>query len=694
MNNDKDKLLTEKESTDIQKELTRLKTLLNKYSNAYYTYSESLVSDFEYDQLFNKLLQIEDEHPELITFDSPSQRVGAPIKKFNSVQHKIPMLSLTNTYNFSELDDFDSRISNTLGNLVYSYCSELKVDGVSISIIYQDGVFKQAITRGDGIAGEDVTLNVKTINSLPLRVNPVFINNVELKNFEVRGEIYITEQNFLEINKQRIENDEKTYANPRNLASGTLKLLNSAEVKKRSLQIICYYLFTDDIKLNTQFGNINILKQLGFPVNNAAHYCKNIEEVKLYISKWNTNRHNLPFQTDGIVIKLNEIELQNTLGTIARSPRWAIAYKYKAETAETILKDIILQVGRTGAVTPVAILEPVLLAGSTISRATLHNSDFIEELDLRIGDTVIIEKGGEVIPKVIKSVIEKRSSNSTKYNFPKICICELKSPIRRIDKEANHYCEHPDCPWQLKRRLEHFASRDAMDITGFGEKIIDTFVSLGFLQNIASIYTLAEHKDKLINIEGFGEKSINNLLEAIEESKKNPLNRLIFGLGIRYIGAKTSKTLSKNFKTIYDLKKAEYQDLINIDDIGEKMVLSIIDFFSNQNNLQIIEKLENLGVNFESDNFVSNNIDEKNIENSKKLNSQTFVFTGELERLTRAEAETKIEQLGGKVVKSISKKTNYVIVGENPGSKYKKALELNINILSEDDFFALIDNNS
>lgn len=679
---------------DIIDELTRLKDLLNKYSYAYYIDSNSLISDFEYDQLFNRLLEIEKEYPELITIDSPSQRVGAPISKFNSVQHKIPMLSLMNTYNFNELYDFDKRVSNGLNNKTYSYCSELKIDGVSISIIYENGYFKQAVTRGDGIAGEDVTLNVKTIKSLPLKVRPTIINGIELKNFEVRGEIYITEQDFLNINQKRIDASEKSYANPRNLTSGTLKLLNPLEVKNRSLQIICYYLFTDEITLTSQYENIQILKQLGFPTSNAVQHCNNILEVQKYIEKWDIERHKLPFQTDGIVIKLDEIESQKVLGAVARNPRWAIAYKYKAATVETILKDITLQVGRTGVVTPVAEFEPVFLAGSTISRATLHNADFIKELDLRIGDTVLIEKGGEVIPKVTKVILDKRLPGAKQYEFPHLCICSLKSTLHRVLDEANYYCEHPDCPWQRKRRLEHFASRDAMNITGLGTKVVDKLVSLELLTNIESIFTLKNHRNQLINISGYGEKSIDNLLNAIEDSKKNPLYRLIFGFGIRNIGVKTAKALTKKYKNLDELKNIQYNELINLDDFGDKMATSVVDFFSNEDNINLIEQLRDLGLNFESDNYVNNDNEFNNniLIKSDAIQSKKFVFTGELEKITREEAEALVEKLGGQAAKSVSKKTNYVVVGANPGSKYNKALELGIPILSEEDFFNLIEN--
>lgn len=673
-------------SSEIIQRYQELKELLAKYSYSYYVLSESLVSDYEYDELFNELLAIEKANPSLISADSPSQRVGALPRQVSSVKHSLPMLSLTNTYNFDELDDFNRRISENLLGEDYSYCSELKYDGVSISLLYRDGKFFRAVTRGDGISGEDVTNSIRTIQTLPLEVNLVEVLDKPLRNFEVRGEVYIKNADFLNLNESRINRNEKPFANPRNLASGSLKLLDSKEVAERSLQLVCYYLYSEEVQLQTQFKNVELLKELGFPTSSATEYCHNIDEVKSFINKWEVGRNDLEYETDGIVVKLNDLRQQEKLGAIARSPRWAIAYKYKAETAETILTDISLQVGRTGVVTPVAELEPVFLAGSTISRATLHNLDFIEKIDLRIGDTVIIEKGGEVIPKITSVVLSKRKEGALKYEFPKTCICELKSPLRRIAEEANYYCEHPNCPWQIRRLIEHFASRNAMDISGLGEKVVDKLVSLEYIKDIASIYELKNYRNQLVKIEGWGEKSVDNLLQAIENSKANPMHRLLFGLGIRFVGEKTAKILSKEFRNIDELKVATFDELIVIQEIGEKIATSLRAFFENQNAIELIEQLRQHGLNFVSEYEAS-----PVVEN--EISGKTFVFTGELERMSRQEAANLVESLGGKEVKSVSQKTNFVVVGSKPGSKYDKAKQLNIKILDEDEFLKMIEAN-
>ncbi len=659
--------------------ISEIRSLIKKYDEAYYNHAESLVSDYEYDMLFEELQQLEKQYPQHITPDSPTQRVGGnALAEFAQVIHSTPMLSLSNTYNNNDLDDFDKRVASGLEGEKYQYFAELKYDGVSISIEYKDGTLFRASTRGDGVAGDDVTSNVRTIRALPIEVNSIKIDGIVLKNFEIRGEIYFSENEFLFINEKRAEMGEKLYANARNLAAGTLKLLNSKDVGKRRLQIVCYYLYTNDIKLKFHHENIQILKALGFPVCKEAQLCENINEAKSYINEWHTKRFNLGFQTDGIVIKVDSLRQQDYLGNISRSPRWAIAYKYEPETAETILKNITLQVGRTGAITPVAELEPVFLAGSTISRATLHNADFIETLDLHIGDTVAIEKGGDVIPKVTRVIMNKRLSNSTKYEFPKECACDLKTPIYRVEGEANYYCENPNCPWQIRRRIEHFASRNAMNITGLGEKVVDKLVAIGYLLNISYIYELHDVREKLIAIDGWGEKSVDNLIDAIENSKSNSMEKLLFALGIRFVGEKTAKILSKHFASIDALQYATKEQLLGIYEIGDKVADSVIKFFSDENELKILSRLKNSGLNFESksDEALTGN----------KLEGKTFVFTGELQAMSRQEAVKLVEKQGGKEAKSVSKNTSYVVVGAAPGSKYDKALSLGIAILTESDF--------
>lgn len=660
--------------------INELRELIRKYDYAYYVESQPLISDYEYDKLYKELEELEKQYPEFYDKNSPTQRIGEqPLKEFRSVVHTIPMLSLANTYTKEEILDFERRVIDILGSQTVKYVTELKYDGLAVSIIFRDGTFELAATRGDGIKGDDVTANIKTIKNLPLKVHEVYYKGEKLQNFEVRGEIYMLESDFLKINEERIENDEKPYANPRNLASGTLKSLDPNYVATRPLKLVTYYLFSEEVQLESQFENIELLKKLGFPVGYSYKLCENIEEVFEYIELWDKQRSSLPFQIDGIVIKVDSLKQQEILGTIARSPRWAIAFKYEPEKSETKLLDITLQVGRTGVVTPVAELEPVFLAGSTISRATLHNYDYIKEKDIRIGDIVIIEKGGDVIPKVSGVVTEKRTQDTKQYVFPEICPCELKSPLVRPEGEANYYCNNPECPWQIRKRIEHFASRNAMNIEGLGEKIIDRLVSLGMLKNIADIYELHKNRDELIKLEKFGEKSVENLINSIELSKKQSFNRVIFALGIRFIGEGASNILALNFKNIENLRKATFEDLISIHEIGTKMAQSVVSFFNDPKEQEIIDRLLAYGVNFSMS-------DEELTMASNKLAGQTFVLTGELSSMTRNEAKQKIEALGGKVTSSVSKNTDYVVVGENPGSKYNHALKLGVKVINEAEF--------
>ncbi|MEJ5286247.1 MAG: NAD-dependent DNA ligase LigA [Bacteroidota bacterium] len=677
------KLIQEyKLQSEIPKKIQKLREIINICDHYYYVKDESLISDREYDQLFQELIQLEKEHPELVTPDSPTQRVsGEPLKEFRNVQHKKPMLSLLNTYSYDEVKDFDRRVRELLEGEKVEYFAELKFDGVAISVHYENLEYALAVTRGDGVTGDDVTLNVKTIKNLPLKVKEVQFDGIPIRNFEVRGEVYMNYADFVKVNEERVAEGDKPFANPRNLASGTLKLLDPRQVAQRPLRIVLYYLDVDGIELRSQSENIELMREMGLPVSPYSRLCKSLDDVFAFIEEWEKRRHSLPFQIDGIVIKVNSLRQQEKLGTIARAPRWAIAYKYEAEKATTVLKNITLQVGRTGIVTPVAELEPVFLAGSTISRATLHNADYIEELDLRIGDTVYVEKGGEVIPKVTGVVLEKRPEWAKKFVFPEYCTCGLNGRLVRLPGEVAYFCIHPECPWQIRRRIEHFASRNAMDIEGMGEKVVDQLVNLGFLKNIASIYELHLHRQKLISLERWGEKKVDNLLEAIEKSKRKPLSRLIFALGIRLIGEGAAKILAKHFKSLDALMNASKEELTSIYEIGEKMAESIVKFFQDPKERQIIEKLREYGLNFH----------EKEEQSEQKiLEGLTFVLTGELEHFTRTEAKAKIEQLGGKVASSVSKKTNYVVVGKNPGSKYEDAQKLGVPILYESDFLRLI----
>ncbi len=669
---------------EVRKRVEYLRDEIRKYDYAYYVEASPLISDREYDRLFAELQELENQYPSLITPDSPTQRVsGEPLKEFKTITHRIPMLSLANTYSRAEVEDFHRRVTEMLNSTDVEYVTELKYDGVAVSLIYKNRLLEVGATRGDGFAGDDITQNIKTIKSLPLRVQRVTINGQVLEDFEVRGEVYMYERDFLEINHQRGLIGEKPFANPRNTTAGTLKLLDSKEVAKRPLKIVCYYLHSDRIQLKSHYDNLNYLAEMGFPVSQHTKLCKSINEVFEYIDYWKNHRYKLPFQIDGIVIKVNSLAQQRILGTIARSPRWAIAYKYEAETAKTVIKDIVLQVGRTGAVTPVAELEPVFLAGSTISRATLHNADFIKEKDIRIGDTVFVQKGGDVIPKIISVIFEERKDDSLPFIFPEYCPCDYKSKLKKLEGEAIYYCEHPECPWQIRRRIEHFASRNAMNIEGLGKKVVDQLVTNGLLKNVADIYDLHKYRIELTKLERWAEKSADNLLEAIEKSKEQPFHRVLYALGIRYIGESTAKILARHFNSIDDLMSANKEKLILIYEIGEKMAESIISFFADEKVKEIIGRLKIAGLKLSKD---THELQDK----AGILSGKTFVLTGELKSYTRKAAQDLIESLGGRVSSLVSKNTDFVVAGENPGSKYIKAKELSIKILNEEEFLELI----
>lgn len=668
----------------IEDRIIELRELINTYDYQYYVLAQPTISDREYDLLFSELLELENSNPALITPDSPTQRVGGqPLKEFESVLHINPMLSLTNTYSYQEIEDFYKRITKLLPNEYIEFVAELKIDGVAVSLIYQDSIFYLGATRGDGLAGDNITANLRTIRKLPLSVN-LDDNNKLPNNFEVRGEVFLNNSSFQKINDEREERGEKLYANPRNTTAGTLKLLDSKQVAKRDLSLFVYYYDTFDKEINNKHSeNLELLANLGFPVNNNYKICSSLSDLHQFIEYWQHNRFRLDYQIDGIVIKVNSIDQQKRLGTIARYPRWAIAYKYEPEQAETTINDIKLQVGRTGVITPVAELEPVLLAGTTVKRATLNNFDFIKEMDIRINDTVVIEKGGEIIPKIVKVKYELRNNNSTPYIAPTICPCDKISTLVRYEDEANIYCIYSACPCQIRKKIEYFVSRDAMNIEGLGEKLIDRFVTLGFVKNIADLYELHSITEQLYNLDNLGKKSIDNLLSAIENSKNRTLDRFILGLGIRYVGQSGAKILAKAVDTIYDLINMKYDELIALEEIGSKTAYSIEQFFKHNENIEIINRLINLGVQPIS---IKNEV--KAID--KVLNGKTFVFTGELSKLTRSDAAEIVESLGGKETSSISKKTSYVVVGANPGSKFKKAQDLGISILNESEFLSLI----
>lgn len=670
------------EKHQARERIEQLRTLIRQYDYAYYVEAQPLISDRDYDKLFAELVELERQYPDLITPDSPTQRVGGePLSEFAHVQHRRPMLSLANTYTRGEVLDFDRRVREALGNEPYQYCCELKFDGVAVSLHYRHGRFVLGASRGDGITGDDITQNLRTIRMLPLVVEPVIVEGIELTDFEVRGEVYMLRRDFERLNRERIEAGERPFANPRNLTAGTLKLLDPRQVAKRPLHLVCYYLDTDQVPLQRQSDNLELLHRLGLPTSQHWRRCPTIEDVFDYIAEWDEKRHHLPFVIDGIVVKVDSLAQQERLGSVARSPRWAIAYKYEAEQARTILKSITLQVGRTGVVTPVAELEPVFLAGSTISRATLHNASFVEQLDLRIGDTVYVEKGGEVIPKVVGVDLRARQAKAKPWQMPAQCPCPHKSKLHRPPDEVNYYCESPACPWQIRRRIEHFASRHAMDIEGLGEKVIAELVEAGFLETVADIYDLHHHKHELLCRSGWGEKRVQNLLDAIEQSKQQPFHRVLYAIGIRHVGEETAKLLARHFGSFDAICSASEQELQAIPEIGPRIAESIRTFCSDPEEQRIIQRLKHAGLRFHQ---------EHTKQTLRPLEGMTFVFTGELDSMPRSKAQELVESLGGRTSASVSKATSYVVVGREPGSKFAKAQQLGIRILDEQEFLSLL----
>ena len=670
-------------SVRIEKEIEELRELIREHDYRYYVLIEPSISDEEYDRLVKKLEKLEAENPQFITPDSPTQRVGKDLTKdFKPVTHKIPMLSLANTYSEEELCDFDRRVKDGLTrNQQPEYVVELKIDGASVSLNYVNGLLKTAATRGDGFVGEEVTANVKTIKSVPLKLKNLKSIPYDLKDIEVRGEIYMNVSDFHNLNKEREKKAEKLFANPRNSSAGTLKLQDPKVVAQRPLNIFLYSLISTEVELNSQFENLELLKKLGFRVNPEAILCKNIDEVLKVCQKLEAKRDSLEYEVDGAVIKVNSIAHQNILGSIAKSPRWAVAFKFKAKQAYTRLNKITWQVGRTGTITPVAELEPVLLAGSTISRATLHNFDEIVRKDIREGDKVIIEKGGDVIPKIVSVVLNERPSNSKPVKPPAKCpICG--SQIFKPEEEVAYYCENSECPAQIKGRIEHFASRGAMDVEGLGEALINLFVDLGYLKTYDQIYDLKDMRDELIKIERLGEKSIDNLLNAIEESKKQPFAKVLYAMGIRYVGSGAAKKLADHFSSIDDMIKASEEEISSIYEIGPSISGSVKNFFSDKHNLKIIQRLKEHNLIFKS---------EKKVVAETAFSGKTFVLTGTLSKFSREEAEEKISNFGGKCTASVSKKTDYVIAGESAGSKLSKAQALGIKIINENEFLKMLE---
>ena len=669
----------------IEKKIEELREQILKHDYNYYVLAEPVISDENYDKLFKELEKLETENPQLITPDSPTQRVGKDLtKEFNPVKHKIPMLSLANSYDEEDLIDFDRRVKESLPEAEkVEYVVELKIDGASVSINYADGLLKTAATRGDGSVGEEVTNNIKTIRSVPLKIDLSKEKKYKLKNFEVRGEVYMRISDFDKLNKEREVNSEKLFANPRNSAAGTLKLQDPKIVSARKLNVFLYSLISVDEEFESQEDNLKLLSKLGFTINPQYKICKNIDEVLKVCARFEEIRDTLEYEIDGAVIKVNSMRQQKLLGSIAKSPRWAVAYKFKAKQAFTKLNEITWQVGRTGAITPVAELDPVKLAGSTISRATLHNYDEIQRKDIRVGDTVVIEKGGDVIPKIVSVVLGERSKKSQPTLPPEKCPA-CNSKLFKPEGEVAFYCENPECSAQIKGRLIHFASRGAMDIEGLGDALIDLFVDKGFITHFSDIYKLKDKREELVQIERLGEKSIDNLLKSIEKSKSQPFAKVLFAIGIRYVGSGAAQKITDHFNSIDDIIAASEEEISGIYEIGPSISKSIKQFFSDKKNVKLIEELRKSGLTFVSE--------KKEIVQSA-LTGKTFVLTGTLSSLSRDDAGARIIALGGKVTSSVSKNTDFVIAGEKAGSKLSKAESLGVKVLDEATFLKMLDEN-
>jgi DNA ligase (NAD+) len=651
-------------------ELADLRKKLNQYNYDYHVLDNPQVSDFEYDQTLKRLLDIEGEFPDLVTNDSPSQRVGAaPLEAFNKVEHRVPMLSLGNAFNEEDLRSFDKRVRNGLETDDYSYICELKIDGLAVSLRYENGEFVQGATRGDGTTGEDITQNLRTIRSIPLRID------LE-EAIEVRGEAFMPQKSFAALNAQKEENGEAPFANPRNAAAGSLRQLDPKIAASRNLDVFLYGSGQwETNNLDSHSGLLDYLEQLGFKTNKERRRCQTIEEVLAYVEEWSAKRRDLSYEIDGIVIKVDKREQQDELGFTARTPRWAIAYKFPAEEVTTKLYDIELNVGRTGVITPTALLEPVRVAGTTVQRATLHNEDLIREKDIRIGDTVVIKKAGDIIPEVVRVVTDARTGEEKEFHMPEHCP-ECGSETVRLEEEVALRCINPNCPAQLVEGLIHFVSRNAMNIDGLGEKVIIQLYRSELVHTIDDLYKL--DRDALLDLERMGEKSADNLLKSIEASKDNSLERLLFGLGVRFVGAKAAKTLAQAFETIDRLQQATVEELVAIDEIGEKMADSIYQHFQEDKVTQLIEELKAVGVN-----MTYKGIKPQEVTSDSIFSGKTIVLTGKMEALTRPEAKEKIEALGGIVTGSVSKKTDLLIAGEDAGSKYEKAEKLGIEIWDE-----------
>ncbi len=655
---------------NVENRMLEIRKTLNQYAYEYYVLDQPTVPDSEYDRLMNELLELEDTHPELVTKDSPTQRIGGePLKGFTKVVHRAPMLSLGNAFNEQDLREFDRRVRQAVGDNV-AYVCELKIDGLAVSLSYENGQFIQGATRGDGSVGEEITQNLRTIRSIPLVLN-------EAVTVEVRGEAYMPKPSFVSLNRVREAQGEALFANPRNAAAGSLRQLDPKIAASRNLDLFLYALgegYPGTIHAHSE--GLMWMKAIGLRTNPEWRRCESVEEVLTFIEDWTVERPNLSYDIDGIVIKVDDLDQQQELGFTAKSPRWAVAYKFPAEEVVTTLEDIELSVGRTGVITPTAILSPVQVAGTTVKRASLHNEDLIREKDIRIGDTVVIKKAGDIIPEVVNVLVERRSGNEVPFSMPDVCP-ECGNDLVRLEGEVALRCLNPKCPAQIREGLIHFVSRNAMNIDGVGEKVITALFENRLIHDVADLYKLTF--DQLIQLERMGEKSVTNLIDAITASKDNSLERLLFGLGIRFVGEKAARTLAQHFGSMAKLANATVEDLIEVEEVGEKMADSIATYFKNEEVHSLVEELKTVGVNMV---FKGQTVDQADIQESPFLD-KTVVLTGKLESLSRKEAQEAVERLGGKVTSSVSKKTDLVVAGAEAGSKLTKAESLGIEVWSE-----------
>jgi DNA ligase (NAD+) len=663
---------------DVLQKIQSLREELNLHNYNYYVLDNPTISDYDFDAKLSELQILEAKYPEYFDENSPTQRVGGSItKNFKTIKHDYRMYSLENSYSKEDLLDWENRIQKVLGDVPLEYICELKYDGASISITYENGRLVRAVTRGDGFQGDDVTNNIKTIKAVPIKLKGDFP-----EKFDIRGEIILPFAGFEKMNQDLIEIGETPYSNPRNTASGSLKLQDSAEVAKRPLDCLLYSLIGNNLPFQSHFEGLEKARLWGFKVPKQSHLAKNMNEVFDFINLWDKNRHTLPYETDGVVVKVNDLHLQDELGYTAKSPRWAMAYKFKSEQVSTKLNSISYQVGRTGSITPVANLEPVQLAGTIVKRASLHNADQIEKLDVRINDTVFVEKGGEIIPKIIGVDLEKRPSNSEKTIYITHCP-ECQTKLERKEGEANHYCPNfYGCPPQIIGRIQHYISRKAMDIEGLGGETVALLYNNGLVKNYADLYDLSI--EQILPLERMAQKSAENLVQGVQNSKNIPFENVLFALGIRYVGETVAKKLAKHYKNIDAIANANLLELVMVDEIGDKIAQSVVEFFDNQENIRILNRLKSKGIQLE--------ISERNSTViSDKLSGQIFVVSGVFEKFSRDDLKKAIEDNGGKVGSSISAKTNYVVAGDNMGpAKLEKASQLNIPIISEDDFINLL----